>query len=439
MLVRLAARPPPLWSAWLLRARCRRLSTKPPTIDVLGQTYPTDSHTNVTPAILARLASRLCARPAHPLATLKSAIEANFPDYAHFSDLSPLVSPRKNFDDLSFPPDHPGRAKTDSYYVNRDLMLRTHTSAHEVEVFAAGHKKWLLTADVFRRDEIDASHYPVFHQMEGARLFSHDPRVSGRALTNENSRLLSELSGGHVVLEDNTQVDSQNPYQVSHNVQLADLVTQNLKYTLSLLLFKLFADAAGASKTNPLQIRWISAYFPFTSPSYEVEVLFRGKWLEILGCGVIQQATLTNARIDNEIGWAFGLGLERIAMILYQIPDIRLFWSQDPRFLSQFEQGKITTFTPYSKYPSNWKDISFWHPETFHSNDFCDIVRDIAGDLAGEVEVVDQFTHPVTKRSSTCFRIRYRSMDRSLDNLEVNMLNDMIKDRAAKELGVEIR
>ena len=310
MLKTLSTQPSGRLTIWLRTDLCRRrvsTSTKPKTLEVLGRHYPTDSYTNVTPAILSRLNARLLDRPAHPLSTLKSLIESHFSDYAHFGgsntgsslNLSPLVTPKQNFDDLSFAPDHPGRAVTDSYYINKDLMLRTHTSAHEVEVFQAGYKKWLLTADVFRRDEIDASHYPIFHQMEGARLFKHDCAETSSALAEENERLRSELSYENVTLEDKTRVDAENPYQPYHDVHLADLVTQNLKYNLSLMLFKLFAGAAGASKSNPLQIRWIPAFFPFTSPSYEVEVLFRDKWLEILGCGVVQQQTLVNASTSS--------------------------------------------------------------------------------------------------------------------------------------------
>lgn len=94
--------------------------------------------------------------------------------------------------------------------------------------------------------------------------------------------------------------------------------------------------------------------------------------------------------VPNKIGWAFGLGLERIAMVLFSIPDIRLFWSADSRFLSQFTQGKITAFQPYSKYPSCFKDVSFWIAQgnSIHENDFCDVVRDIAGDLVEDVKKV---------------------------------------------------
>lgn len=79
-------------------------------------------------------------------------------------------------------------------------------------------------------------------------------------------------------------------------------------------------------------------------------------------------------------------------MVLFSIPDIRLFWSMDPRFRSQFKQGEITTFKPYSKYPACFKDISFWLPgdTTLHDNDFCDLVRDVAGDIVENVKMVIQ-------------------------------------------------
>lgn len=93
--------------------------------------------------------------------------------------------------------------------------------------------------------------------------------------------------------------------------------------------------------------------------------------------------------MSNSISWAFGLGLERIAMILFGIPDIRLFWSEDERFLSQFKTGQITTFKPYSKFPPCYKDVSFWVPERgLHDNDFCDLVRDQVGDLVEDVKMV---------------------------------------------------
>ncbi len=137
------------------------------------------------------------------------------------------------------------------------------------------------------------------------------------------------------------------------------------------------------------------------------------------------------AGIENDIGWAFGLGLERIAMILTSIPDIRLFWSKDPRFLSQFSSGKLSKFQPYSKYPACYKDLSFWlSGSSLEHHDVFDLVRDAAGDLVENVELVsayaftclfwnelpfpkiDDFVHSKSQRRSLCFRINYRSMDR---------------------------
>ncbi|KAK0228546.1 hypothetical protein IW262DRAFT_621785 [Armillaria fumosa] len=409
-------------------------------LDILGERHATDDITNVTPAILSKIPLRLHSRPDHPLSTLRSLIESHFPEYAHLSSLSPLVTPFKNFDELSFPKDHPGRAMTDSYYINKGLMLRTHTSAHEVEVFAQGKTQWLLTADVYRRDEIDGSHYPVFHQMEGAHIWSAD--ASGmKEVEDNNERLSSHLTRSNIVIEDVPHLSSANPAQPMHDPRHSELIAKNLKLSLNSMILHLFGGVGGATKENPLRVRWIETYFPFTSPSFEVEVFFGGKWLEILGCGVVRQATLDTANVPHKIGWAFGLGLERIAMVLYSIPDIRLFWSADARFLSQFKQGEISKFKPYSKYPSCFKDVSFWTAQDInvHENDFCDLVRDVAGDLVEDVKKIDSFVHPKTSRTSLCYRINYRSMDRSLSNEEANVVQQEVVSRLKEQFRVEIR
>jgi hypothetical protein len=149
---------------------------------------------------------------------------------------------------------------------------------------------------VYRRDEIDVTHFPVFHQMEGVRVFD----------AQELALLSRDLNADHV-----------------------QAVGADLKTALSGLARRLFGDH--------VEMRWVDAYFPFTEPSWELEVLMEGKWLEVLGCGVIQRAIIDNcfantdasSRPSSQVhGWAFGLGLERLAMRLFDIPDIRLFWSQ---------------------------------------------------------------------------------------------------------------
>jgi len=275
----------------------RHLSTVSPAktaLEILGQRFSTDDHTNITPAIVAKTALQLHLKPNHPLSTLRQLIESAYPSFSHISSISPLVTPYQNFDELSFPLDHPGRSVTDSYYANRNMMLRTHTSAHEVEMFRKGETKWLLTADVYRRDEIDASHYPVFHQVEGARIF--DANASGmKEAEEDNARLSGILAKSGILIEDIPHVSPTNPVQYNHDPAFSELLVQNLKLSLNNLLLKVFGGVSGSSKENPLRVRWIEAYFPFTSPSFEVEVFFQGKWLEILGCGVVRQATLDTA------------------------------------------------------------------------------------------------------------------------------------------------
>jgi phenylalanyl-tRNA synthetase alpha chain len=263
-------------------------------IAVRGSEYETDSWTNVSPAILQRISgpSPLLV-PNHPLAILKSLIERALPDFTSVTTTNPVVSVAQNFDELAFPMDHPGRSRTDSYYINQHSMLQTHTSAHEVAMFRRGTPKWILTADVYRRDEIDASHYPVFHQTEGARLFPLDSSCLS-ALRAENSQGLEALLKHNIIIEDTTTTGETNSYQSCHDREAAEAVTINLKLTLNHLITQLFSSHALAPQ-EPLQIRWIDAYFPFTSPSFEVEVLFNGKWLEILGCGVVKQSTLDTA------------------------------------------------------------------------------------------------------------------------------------------------
>lgn len=151
------------------------------------------------------------------------------------------------------------------------------------------------------------------------------------------------------------------------------------------------------------------------------------------------QDVLRNAgREESSFGLAFGLGLERWAMKVFDIPDIRLFWSKDERFLNQFSARKgISKFKSFSKFPICYKDISFWVPDNFEENDFFEIARDIGGDLIEKVDKVDKFTK--NGRTSYCFRLNYRSMERSLTNEEIDELQFRIRDKALEILKVELR
>ncbi|KAL1884394.1 hypothetical protein VTK73DRAFT_88 [Phialemonium thermophilum] len=219
------------------------------------------------------------------------------------------------------------------------------------------------------------------------------------------------------------------------------------------------ADPQAAAADEPLRVRWVEAYFPFTSPSWELEVYYAGDWLEVLGCGVSRHELFANAGVPSQLGWAFGIGLERIAMLLFQIPDIRLFWSTDERFLGQFrgvsdDPSLLKPFVPFSRYPACYKDVSFWLPSSasaaggdnrrvgaadWHENDLMEVVRSVAGDVVEDVKLVDAFVHPKTGRRSMCYRINYRSLERTLTNTETNELHAAVTSALVDRLGVEIR
>ena len=178
-----------------------------------------------------------------------------------------------------------------------------------------------------------------------------------------------------------------------------------------------------------------------------MEIFFNNDWLEVLGCGVIQQKIIQNSGHGEKVGWAFGLGLERLAMVLFGVPDIRLFWTDDKRFVGQFKNVTgslkrgvpIPKFKSYSKYPPVYKDIAFWINDDFHENDLAELVRGIAGDLVEEVKCIDKFTNKKINKSSECYRITYRSMDRSLTDAEINSLQESVRDLCNKELKLELR
>lgn len=141
---------------------------------------------------------------------------------------------------------------------------------------------------------------------------------------------------------------------------------------------------------------------------------------------------------DDVDGWAFGLGLDRVAMVLFDVPDIRLFWSEDERFLKQFRgKGVEARFKSFSVYPKVEKDVSFWVDGAFCDNDFHEVVRGICGDLVEDVRLVDMFEKD--GRKSLCFRVSYRSMERSLTHKEVNELDKRVRELVADTLPVILR
>jgi len=193
-----------------------------------------------------------------------------------------------NFDALNIGPDHPARDERDSLFVSDDLVLRTETSAVQIRVMESRQPpiKIIAPGRVYRRDAVDRTHSAIFHQVEG---------------------LL-----------------------VDEGVSFSDL-----KGTLTTFLQQLFETVPGAGE---LRTRFRPHFFPFTEPSAEFDVFFNGDWLELGGCGMVHPKVLENVDYDFEkyTGFAFGFGIERLAMIKFGIDDIRLFYDNDLRFLKQF-------------------------------------------------------------------------------------------------------
>lgn len=443
-------------------------ATLPSALEIGGKTYQTDSWTNVPSSVLALVPRRLHTQPSHPVSLTRELIESRFPSptYINYNDLFPVVTVAENFDSLGFPADHPGRNRSDTYYINKDTVLRTHTSAHEAEIFRRNASEgYTISADVYRRDAIDRSHYPVFHQMEGSRMWDRK-KVPGGDIAKAVWEDLSKTPKHNLLVEDlnPTVHPERNPLQADHHsIEEVEAIAAHLKRSLEGVVVELFSkarQAAAATSTpnssteEPLKVRWVEAYFPFTSPSWELEVFWQGDWLEILGCGVTKQDLLVDAGVPNQLGWAFGVGLERVAMILFSIPDIRLFWSRDERFLSQFTNAQnINRFKSFSKHPASYKDVSFWlhstsnaaggglrtNAQDFHENDVMEIVREVGGDLVEDVRLSDEFQHPTSGRKSLCYRINYRSIERTLTNKETNELHEKVKEDLVQKLGVEMR
>jgi phenylalanyl-tRNA synthetase alpha chain len=231
----------------------------------------------------------------HPLTRVHDEIVAIFVGLGFSVAEGPEIeSDYYNFEALNLPKDHPARDMQDTFYLSEDTLLRTHTSPVQIRTMQAQRPpvRIIVPGKVYRRDA-DITHSPMFHQFEGLA--------------------------------------------VDRNISMGDL-----KGTLELFAREMFGPRS--------RIRFRPSFFPFTEPSAEVDVVCflcggdgcrvckQSGWLEILGSGMVHPQVLRNVGYDPEevTGWAFGMGVERIAMLKYGIDDIRLFFENDLRFLGQF-------------------------------------------------------------------------------------------------------
>ena len=222
----------------------------------------------------------------HPISLMNEHITELLMDLGFtFIDGPEIETEEFNFDMLNIKKSHPARQMHDTFYVNEKAnVLRTHTSPVQIRGMLSQKPPlaFISNGKVYRKDD-DSTHLPMFHQIEGI--------------------------------------------YINKDVSFA-----NLKSLIHKIVHSLFGEN--------IDIRFRPSYFPFTEPSAEVDILSdNGSWLEILGCGIVNPAVLENCKIDsNEYsGLAFGLGIERIAMLKYQVKDIRDFYKSNLDFLSQFK------------------------------------------------------------------------------------------------------
>lgn len=349
---------------------------------------------NIPTNILNKIGLDLYKTPNHPIKIVKDIIFDYFEnDLEKVEICNPYLSTKFNFDKLRIPNDHSSRKPSDTFYKDDETVLRTHMTGY-LYPLASIKPTYIVCGDVYRKDAIDITHYPIFHQIDAF-------------------------------------------YLVPKNID----VKQDLRMKLTGLIKHLFGKECSYKLLEDVQHK--DVYFPFTIDSLEIEVDFplengEIKKLEVLGAGTVHPEIMKELGLENKQAWAFGLGLERLAMILFDIPDIRLFWSNDPRFLNQFIDGKITKFKPYSKYEKCYKDVTFFINDAFTYNDFCSIVRDEdKNDVIESISLIDEFSK--NKKISHCYRIVYRSMLHTLKNIEIDSIQNSIRKRLINELNLELR
>ena len=160
----------------------------------------------------------------------------------------------------------------------------------------------------------------------------------------------------------------------------------------------------------------------------------------MLGSGLPRKSVLSNFGLTGYNGWAFGFGLERLAMASMELPDIRLLWSQDERTRKQLKLGN--TYKEVSKYPPITRDISFVVDKDFVPNNYFDLIRDLGGDLVEQVELIDNYENAEkfgADKMSYTYRITYRSMDRTLVSSEVDAIQDEVYKQTARQFKAELR
>jgi len=317
-------------------------------------------------------------------------------------DTPEVITPKVVFDLFNFPPGHPARSRSDTYFVDGEHIVRPHTSLMWKYYLDLADVRERLARDgavgalsygkCYRRDEIDWQHTNILHQIDGLYLVRKDMKTLAQA---DLERILIEVARA--------------------------LYGADVKY------------------------KFLVDHFPYTDPSLEMNIELNGEWVEILGAGIVHPNVIKNLGLDPAVynGWAFGFGADRLAMIKLHLPDIRLLRSTDERVVRQL-RDLDHVYEPVSKYPPVVRDISFIVDKaTFNINRFYEIAREVVDDeLIEEMKLLDEFENDAkfgAGKKSYTFRVVYRSLDRTLTSEEVDALHCAIEDKVRAEFGAVVR
>ena len=341
--------------------------------------------------------SRTTGSPIHEIVQ-RILVQDDFKDF-DIIKVPEVVPVDISFDIYGFAPDHPARSPSDTYFLDEKNILRPHTTVmwyyylNQPEVkerMAKGEAVGFFSfGKVYRKDEIDRNHMNIFHQMDGGFLIPKSKKV--------------------INVED---------------------------------LQKVLSDIAKAVFGPDIKYRFNPDTFPYTDPSLEMEIEVGGRWIEVLGCGIMTDNLIRNLELNPEewSNWAFGFGLERLAIISMDLPDIRLFWSEDERVKKQLVLGQ--KYHEVSKFPPAVRDISFIVPKTFVPNDYFDFVRETIPEIIEQVELLDKYENDQkfgADKLSYAYRITYRSLDRTLTSEEVEKIHKNLEAETAKNFEATIR
>jgi phenylalanyl-tRNA synthetase alpha chain len=363
----------------------------------------------------------------HPInVVINKIINSDFFKWFDHVEVPQVVWEWETFDLFNFPEDHVARRPSDSYFLNKSndkknsMLLRPHTSVMWYHYLL---NQWWLEKlkkeddikalswwKVYRVDELDKTHHECFHQIDGLRITRKDKEIINQ---------------------------------------------DTLKEVLANTIKSIFWD---------IEYRFNTDTFPYTTDSLEVEVMYNGKWLEVLWAWVVHPNVLVKLWLNSEEynGWAFGFWIERLAMAMKQVPDIRIFWSNDKRIKKQW--WDLNPYKEVSNYPPVYKDISFITPKNTFVRDLEEekksweleltndteanlfalswIIRDLSWDLIEEVKIIDIYENNTKfweNDKSVTIKIVFRSIERTLTDDEINKIYFEIRSKMESDLWYELR